>query len=379
LVWNAFHNECCPCSYGTLEGVLHISWYDHKGIITTNGFSLASHINHFIALLFIFQQFDRSNWGRCGDSNLRNDREMDGVKESIVSVDGKKFKFDPTNNNNVLRKSFAIGGQATGLYRCSGIGDQEMGYVIKFNWKEKSRLSEREVLEEIRKQVGATLMPPSSATSTAPNSLPSMKKSAHPLEWTVEQVLEWLRSHGCQRLLNSIQKLHQPASITSLLNPGAHSQKFAQWVCSQGSIGLLIANAIEDLHQLASITSLPNPVTHIHNIAGLSQDKDNDLLSYLPEIVAGVETDISTEPIRKDLGLESHPCQLVVIVFIELDGIIRELKGEEYWQVLWDCICCESALLHSLSSGLMCALGHKRLWKLRIHHHNISHGNLMYY
>jgi len=205
-------------------------------------------------------------------------------------------------------------------------------------------------------------MPPSSATSTAPNSPPSMKKSAHPLEWTVEQVVEWLRSHGSQWLTATLIEELQAASITSLLNPGAHSQKFAEWVRGQGSKGSLIANAIEDLHRLASITSLPNSVAHTQNIAGLSQDEDDDLLSYLPEMVAGVETDISTEPIRKDLGLESHPRQLLVIVFVELDGIIKKLKGDEYWQVLWDCIRC-----------------HKRLWKLGIHHRDISNGNLMYY
>jgi hypothetical protein len=73
-------------------------------------------------------------------------------------------------------------------------------------------------------------------------------------------------------------------------------------------------------------------------------DENDDLLSYLPEVVAGVETKISTKTIRDDLGITSHPRELVVIVFVMLDGTIRELKGEEYWQVFWDCLRCEFAL-----------------------------------
>ena len=44
--------------------------------------------------------------------------------------------------------------------------------------------------------VGGTLVPPSSVASAAPNSSPSVKNSAHPSEWTVEQVVEWVRSRG---------------------------------------------------------------------------------------------------------------------------------------------------------------------------------------
>ncbi len=73
-------------------------------------------------------------------------------------------------------------------------------------------------------------------------------------------------------------------------------------------------------------------------------DESDELLSYLPEVVAGVETSISTKTIRDDLGITSHPRELVVIVFVMLDGTIRQLKGEEYWQVFWDCLRCEFAL-----------------------------------
>src|SRR5258706_2634032 len=85
----------------------------------------------------------------------------------------------------------------------------------------------------------------------------------------------------------------------------------------------------------------------------------------------GVETDISTNTIRKAL-------QLVVIVFVKLDGIICRLNGEEYWKVFWDCFRCKSAALRSLSSWLMCIQGYKRLWGLEIHHQDISNGNTMF-
>ena len=63
--------------------------------------------------------------------------------------------------------------------------------------------------------VGATLVPPSSATSTAPTSSLSIKKSApgHPSEWTVEQVVEWVRSRGfdegvCAKFQGSFTSCH---------------------------------------------------------------------------------------------------------------------------------------------------------------------------
>jgi len=73
-------------------------------------------------------------------------------------------------------------------------------------------------------------------------------------------------------------------------------------------------------------------------------DESDDLRSYLPEVVAGVETEISTRTIRDDLKIRSHPRELVIIVFVMLDGTINQLQGEEYWQVFWDCLRCEFAL-----------------------------------
>ena len=179
------------------------------------------------------------------------------------------------------------------MYRCSDVERQGPRYVIKFSWKEESRLSESQIYEEIRARVTREKpMPHATPTPAAP----------------------------------------------------------------------------------LTASPVPSGITH----AG-SLDEEDDLLSYLPEVVTGAETTISTSSIREALGLKSHPRRLVMIAFVELDGVIKCLKGAEYWQVLWDCIRCESDLLHALFSGLICALGHKRLWKLGIHHRDISNGNLMYY
>ena len=285
MVWDSFRDTSAPCSYRVLDGVLHVSWYDHEGIITTNGFSLSKHFDHYLALLFIFQRFDGSAWGRCGDTSLQNNRQADGIKESTVSIDGKVFSFDPTKDDNVLRKPFGIGGRATTVYACRGIGEQEPGHVIKFNWKEESMLSEWTILNEIRRRVQQD----------------------------------------------------------------------------------------EEAGYIARISKT------FQRLVGNTLDESDSLLSYLPKAVAGVETGISTKIIRKSLGLETQPRQLVVIVFVKLDGIICRLNGEEYWQVFWDCFRCKSAALRSLSSWLMCIQGHKRLWKLGIYHRDISNGNMMFY
>ena len=97
---------------------------------------------------------------------------------------------------------------------------------------------------------------------------------------------------------------------------------------------------LEDVHErLRKHASLP-----VGAETGEVFDESDDLRSYLPEVVAGVETGISTKTIRDDLKIRSHPRELVVIVFVMLDGTIKQLEGEEYWQVFWDCLRCEFAL-----------------------------------
>ena len=243
-----FHVDCSwyepslesigPFSCYIADGVLHISWYDHEGIITTNGFNLAKYFDYYLALLFILQRFDRSAWGRLEDKDLRSDRN--GTKdETSISVGGKEFTFNMMVNANVLRKPFAIGGRATTLYRSQMEGDQVPRHVIKFSWKEATRESEKSILEKIHKRL----------------------KSSLPVD-SAEEVF----------------------------------------------------------------------------------DESDDLLSYLPEVVAGTETKISTRTIRDDLKITSNPRELVVIVFVMLDGTIEQLQGAEYWQVFWDCLRCEFAL-----------------------------------
>lgn len=55
---------------------------------------------------------------------------------------------------------------------------------------------------------------------------------------------------------------------------------------------------------------VPSGITHASTL-----DEDDDLLTYLPEVVTGAET--STNVIR-----ESSP-RLVIIVFVKLDGVIK--------------------------------------------------------
>ena len=105
-------------------------------------------------------------------------------------------------------------------------------------------------------------------------------------------------------------------------------------------------------------------------------DESDELLSYLPE-VAAVEMEISTKIICDDLGITSHPRELVAIVFVKLDGTINQLKGEEYWQVFGIAFAV-SLLSAPLSAFLTNITGHKRLFKLRIYHCDISNGNIMF-
>jgi len=58
-------------------------------------------------------------------------------------VDEKVFIFNMKVDENVLHKLFALGGRATNLYRCRMGADQEPRHVIKFNWKEATRISEQ--------------------------------------------------------------------------------------------------------------------------------------------------------------------------------------------------------------------------------------------
>lgn len=82
-----------PFSRRIADGVLYISWYDHKGIIMTNGLNLAKYFDYYLALLFILQRFDRSDWGQLEDENLRSDRNRTN-DETRISVENKEFTSD---------------------------------------------------------------------------------------------------------------------------------------------------------------------------------------------------------------------------------------------------------------------------------------------
>ncbi|KAG8820247.1 hypothetical protein FRC19_009029 [Serendipita sp. 401] len=90
---------------------------------------------------------------------------------------------------------------------------------------------------------------------------------------------------------------------------------------------------------------------------------DPKITECLPEFIAHkVFPDISTSDIRDCLKIPSSSREFVVVVMVKLDGRISGLHGDDLWYAFWDCFEC-----------------HYRLWKLGIHHRDISTGNLMYW
>ena len=66
------------------------------------------------------------------------------------------------------------------------------------------------------------------------------------------------------------------------------------------------------------------------------------VLNFIPEFVTdAVFSDISTENIRKSLGIASNPREFVVVVMVKLDGTIMSLTGDDLWNVFWDCFRCK--------------------------------------
>ncbi|KAG8842572.1 hypothetical protein FRC20_004338 [Serendipita sp. 405] len=137
-----------------IDTTLYISWYDHEGIITTSGFDVAKYLSHYLALLYILQRFNRNDWGRCEDPRLDTNPRGDhsnrpSPDKLVVTVQGKKFTFDL--ENRPVHKTLAISGRTTSVWDCEmQEGDKWKGnYVIKFSWKEKSRESEGEIMNQI--------------------------------------------------------------------------------------------------------------------------------------------------------------------------------------------------------------------------------------
>ena len=80
--------------------------------------------------------------------------------------------------------------------------------------------------------------------------------------------------------------------------------------------------------------------------------KDPEVLNFIPEFVTdAVFSDISTEDIRKSLGIGSNPREFVVVVMAKLDGTIMGLDGDDLWNVFWDCFRCK---YHSLKPSDGC-------------------------
>ena len=64
--------------------------------ITTSGFDIAKYLAHHLALLFIFQRINHSNWGWCGDVHFNTNAAVDSPVEGIViNREGELFVFNP--------------------------------------------------------------------------------------------------------------------------------------------------------------------------------------------------------------------------------------------------------------------------------------------
>lgn len=45
------------------DDVLHLWWYDKQGAIQSSGIRITQHLSHFVAMIMIFQRFDKRMWG----------------------------------------------------------------------------------------------------------------------------------------------------------------------------------------------------------------------------------------------------------------------------------------------------------------------------
>ncbi|CCA73916.1 hypothetical protein PIIN_07869 [Serendipita indica DSM 11827] len=113
--------------------------------------------------------------------------------------------------------------------------------------------------------------------------------------------------------------------------------------------------------------AFPEETRHLeHNLIDEAKRRgagDPRVEGHIPEYVAYREyKETSTSKIRRFLKLPSTGSRrLYSIVLIKFDGMIRELEGNQYWHVWWDCFDC-----------------HFALWKAGFRHRDISDSNLMY-
>lgn len=76
-------------------------------------------------------------------------------------------------------------------------------------------------------------------------------------------------------------------------------------------------------------------------------DRYPRIRTHIPEYVAYQEyRETSTAHIRHVLGLDtSRTRRMYAIVFVRLEGSIREIHGIDYWRVWWDCFECACHIL----------------------------------
>ncbi|KAG8858349.1 hypothetical protein FRB91_009934 [Serendipita sp. 411] len=159
----ALNRLCCSfdithtLTFILIDTTLYISWYDHEGIITTEGFDVAKYLSYYLALLFILQRFNRSDWGRCGHSNFMTTPQGKQENPSLsheVKIKDKTFLVNLTEAG-LVHKGWALSGRSSCLRTCKMKGANGWSaekYVIKFGWKEKTLTSEGDIMRQIQQK-----------------------------------------------------------------------------------------------------------------------------------------------------------------------------------------------------------------------------------
>ena len=189
--------------------MLYITRYDHKGIVGLTGFDVAKYPSHSLALLFLLQRSDRSDWGRSAHPALSTECSRMLPNDTLpVFVDGKEFLLDVSNSRPPVHKTLAIGGQATCVRRC--ILKNKPGYrlVFKSGWKEKTRRSERSIIAHIK-----TKLPPDSPYH---GSLPTFVASEVYDEISTDKTRQSLGIKSSGRELVMVMMVELDGTITQL-------------------------------------------------------------------------------------------------------------------------------------------------------------------
>jgi hypothetical protein len=116
------------------------------------GFNFVQDLPRFLVLLYALQRFKLDDWGRntVFEPHLKNDR----IDHHTVKVDGYKLTLE--SKDRISR--FGLKGRGTDLRKvtCEQLEKQmpnetKGGMVAKIYWTEEARVSEKDILERVKK------------------------------------------------------------------------------------------------------------------------------------------------------------------------------------------------------------------------------------